>query len=87
MELWKLGDAGYMEINGTEYLLDQCHWHSPSEHTTNGKRFDMELHMVHLIPDANVKNNIIVVAYLYKIGKPDKFLSEVTALELILLMT
>ncbi|KAL6141909.1 hypothetical protein ACLB2K_060195 [Fragaria x ananassa] len=75
---WKLGDAGSVEINGTDYWLDQCHWHSPSEHTINGKRFDLELHMVHLIPDANVENNIVVVAYLYKIGKPDKFLSEVS---------
>ncbi|KAL6145756.1 hypothetical protein ACLB2K_056441 [Fragaria x ananassa] len=75
---WKLGDAGSMEINGTDYWLDQCHWHSPTEHTINGKIFDLELHMVHLIPDAKVENNIVVVAYLYKIGKPDKFLSEVS---------
>ncbi|KAL6174706.1 hypothetical protein ACLB2K_051352 [Fragaria x ananassa] len=75
---WKLGDAGSLEINGTDYWLDQGHWHSPSEHTINGKRFDLELHMVHLIPDANVENNIVVVANLYNIGKPDKFLSEVS---------
>ncbi|XP_004300792.1 PREDICTED: alpha carbonic anhydrase 7-like [Fragaria vesca subsp. vesca] len=75
---WKLGDAGSVEINGTDYWLIQGHWHSPSEHTINGKRFDLELHMVHLIPDANVENNIAVLAYLYKIGKPDKFLSEVS---------
>ncbi|PRQ43642.1 putative carbonic anhydrase [Rosa chinensis] len=75
---WNLGDAGSVEINGTDYLLQQCHWHSPSEHTIDGIRFDMELHMVHLIPDANVENNIVVVTYLYKLGKPDKFLSEVS---------
>lgn len=32
------GDAGKISINGTDYKLQQCHWHSPSEHTINGKR-------------------------------------------------
>ncbi|KAL6145753.1 hypothetical protein ACLB2K_056438 [Fragaria x ananassa] len=75
---WKLGAAGSVEINGTDYWLDQCHWHSPSEHTINGNRFDLELHMVHRIPGPNVGNNIVVVAYLYKTGKPDMFLSQVS---------
>ncbi|KAK9921016.1 hypothetical protein M0R45_029571 [Rubus argutus] len=75
---WNVGDAGSIEINGTDYFLQQCHWHSPSEHTIEGKRFDMELHMVHLIPDATVENNIVVVAYLYKVGKPDKFLLKLS---------
>lgn len=25
----------------------QFHFHSPSEHTVNGRRFDLELHIVH----------------------------------------
>jgi len=32
-------DAGSININGTEFFLHQCHWHSPSEHTINGRRF------------------------------------------------
>ena len=36
--MWK-GDAGKININGTDYKLIQCHWHSPSEHTFNGSRF------------------------------------------------
>jgi carbonic anhydrase len=39
MQLKWEGAAGSIEINGTEYLLKQCHWHSPSEHTINGKRY------------------------------------------------
>lgn len=42
--------------------------------------------MVHLIPDATVKNNIVVVAYLYKVGKPDKFLSKVKSPERLVLL-
>ncbi|EYU41598.1 hypothetical protein ABFS82_10G043300 [Erythranthe guttata] len=70
------GDAGSILINGTEFSLRYAHWHSPSEHTINGRRYDMELHMVHLNTDSNVTTKIAVVGILYKIGKPDKFLSK-----------
>lgn len=32
------GDAGSIQIDDTTYVLDQIHWHSPSEHTVNGRR-------------------------------------------------
>ncbi len=35
---WAGNAAGSIEINGTEYFLQQCHWHSPSEHTFDGRR-------------------------------------------------
>jgi carbonic anhydrase len=31
-----------------EFRLVQFHFHAPSEHTIDGKRFDMELHLVHM---------------------------------------
>ncbi|KAK9921025.1 hypothetical protein M0R45_029556 [Rubus argutus] len=79
------GDAGSIEINGIEYLLQQAHWHSPSEHSINDKRYDMELHMTYASPDLKVQNNIVVVAVLYKIGPPDAFLS--TLMKDVALMT
>ncbi|KAK1426060.1 hypothetical protein QVD17_14728 [Tagetes erecta] len=66
------GDAGSIIINNTIYALKQAHWHSPSEHTINGKRYDMELHMVHL----SVDNKIAVIAVLYNVGKSNHFLSK-----------
>lgn len=33
------GDAGGIEVNGSTYKLVQCHWHTPSEHTIDGKRY------------------------------------------------
>ncbi|KAI7724859.1 hypothetical protein M8C21_006973, partial [Ambrosia artemisiifolia] len=68
-----MGDAGSIIINDTEYALKQAHWHSPSEHTINGIRFDMELHMVHL----SIDNKIAVIAVLYRIGRPSHFLSKI----------
>ncbi|XAR69663.1 Carbonate dehydratase [Bertholletia excelsa] len=72
---WTVGEAGSARINGTEFFLEQGHWHSPSEHSINGRRYAMELHMVHLLPDHKGKNKAAVIAVLYRIGKPDRFLS------------
>ncbi|XP_062115138.1 alpha carbonic anhydrase 7-like [Humulus lupulus] len=69
---WDLGKAGSIKINGTEYFLHQCHWHSPSEHTINGRRYDMELHMVHMSQD----KKLAVIGVLYKLGCHDVFLSK-----------
>uniref|UniRef100_A0A2P2KGM8 Carbonic anhydrase n=1 Tax=Rhizophora mucronata TaxID=61149 RepID=A0A2P2KGM8_RHIMU len=67
------GGAGTIHINGTDYVLRQCHWHSPSEHTIDGQRFDLEAHMVHQSLDGKVA----VVGITYKIGRPDSFLSSI----------
>ncbi|MFQ6638891.1 hypothetical protein Gotur_014697 [Gossypium turneri] len=64
-------EAGAIEIKGTEYVLHQCHWHSPSEHTINGRRYDLELHMVHESADGKVA----VIGIMYKTGRQDSFLS------------
>ncbi|EOA27729.1 hypothetical protein CARUB_v10023883mg [Capsella rubella] len=64
------GPGSFM-VNGTdEYKLLQLHWHSPSEHTINGRRFALELHLVH----ENINGSLAVVTVLYKIGRPDSFL-------------
>lgn len=64
--------AGSLSINGTAYYLRQLHWHSPTEHAVNGRRYDMELHMVH----ESAKNKAAVIGVLYKIGSKDPFLHK-----------
>lgn len=44
-------------LNGTEYKLLQCHWHSPSEHTLNGNRFLSILLICILSPTIPVMSN------------------------------
>ncbi len=39
--------GSYAIINGQKYELKQFHFHIPSEHTLNGQKSDMELHLVH----------------------------------------
>ncbi|URE05289.1 bifunctional monodehydroascorbate reductase and carbonic [Musa troglodytarum] len=65
-------EAGGLWINGTEYALKQLHWHSPSEHTIDGRRYSLEMHMVHESTD----NKIAVVGILYTIGRHDPFLAK-----------
>ena len=36
-----------LELDGQRFRLAQYHFHAPSEHTLDGRRFPMELHAVH----------------------------------------
>ncbi|KAG6512853.1 hypothetical protein ZIOFF_030987 [Zingiber officinale] len=66
-------DVGYVVVEGKKYSLLQMHWHSPSEHTIDGERFPVELHLVH----KSVDGNITVVAVLYQFGRADPLLIQV----------
>lgn len=70
------GDAGSININGIDFYLQQFHWHSPSEHTINGRRYNLEMHMVHSSRQPNGNNKIAVVSFLFKIGFPDPLISK-----------
>lgn len=37
----------YTRISGRVYELLQFHFHTPSEHTFDGKHYPMEAHLVH----------------------------------------
>ncbi|KAB2098239.1 hypothetical protein ES319_A01G225400v1 [Gossypium barbadense] len=76
LQIHWLKSAGSIKINGTEYFLQQAHWHSPSEHAIDGRRYALEVHLVHQAKDPKVKHNLAVVGLLYKYGKPDAFLSK-----------
>jgi carbonic anhydrase len=40
-----------VEVEGTEYELDQFHFHAPSEHQVAGRSLPIEFHFVNLSPD------------------------------------
>jgi len=54
------------------YALKQFHFHTPSEHTINGKRFAMEVHVVH----QNKAGRMAIVALLFQEGSENKFLNS-----------
>ena len=46
-----------LKLGKLSYRLLQFHFHTPSEHTLNGKQFPMELHLVHASPQGNVSRS------------------------------
>ncbi len=54
----------WIEIAGNRYNLLQCHLHAPSEHTMDGKSFDMEMHLVH----RNEEGTLAVIGVLIERG-------------------
>lgn len=59
-------DPGSCEIvAGKRYELQQFHFHSPSEHTVDGRHFPMEMHLVH----KTAAGEVAVVAVLLQMGE------------------
>lgn len=58
-----------MIYDGGKYLLKQFHFHSPSEHTINGVRYPLELHMVHYDKDSG---EYLVFAIMAQQGDPSE---------------
>jgi len=44
-------EGSTMSVQGTTYHLRQFHFHSPSEHTVDGRAFPLEVHFVHQADD------------------------------------
>jgi len=66
--------AGEVEFQGQTYKLLQFHFHGKSEHTVNGKRYDLVAHFVH----QNVKTKqLLVVAVFFKEGKNNPVLDNI----------
>ncbi|CEE82558.1 A-type carbonic anhydrase [Xanthomonas citri pv. citri] len=60
-----LHDGGSMATGGKQYQALQLHFHHPSEHLLNGRRFPMEAHLVHQGPDGTLG----VLAIFFETGK------------------
>jgi carbonic anhydrase len=56
------------KVGSESYALRQYHFHSPSEHTVNGRHFPMEMHMVHLSED----EKLAVIGVFIKEGRHNK---------------
>jgi carbonic anhydrase len=66
------GDA--LEMDGRKYPLKQFHFHHPSEHLVEGKRFAMEAHFVHAAED-----RLAVVGVLLVAGKPNPVFKKIVS--------
>lgn len=61
-----------VKIDGELFILQQLHFHAPSENTLAGKHFPLEMHLVH----RNAKNETAVLAVMFDTGKPNPELQK-----------
>lgn len=55
-------EGGTLHLGNREYALKQLHFHHPSEHLVDGKRFAMEAHFVHAGTDGLAVIGVLLVA-------------------------
>ena len=60
-------EADSLTIAGESFPLLQYHFHSPSEHTLGGRRFPMEMHLVH----KSAKGRLAVIGVFIEEGEPN----------------
>lgn len=56
------GDKGFCDYGNHHFEATEFHFHSPSEHTFNGKHFPLEMHIVH----HDKAHNTAVIAVLFE---------------------
>lgn len=60
-------DGGGIVLDVGAYQLAEAHTHNPSEHTIDGERFALEMHLVH----RTESGDIAVVGVLFREGEPN----------------
>jgi carbonic anhydrase len=60
-------------IGGTSYVLQQFHFHHPSEHLLSGKPFDIECHFVH----RSAAGDIAVIGVFMRPGETNRALQPI----------
>ena len=63
--IYNFEEGDYITLNDKKYDLIHIHFHEASEHTINGIRYPLEMHLVHV----SKNNRIAVLAVLAKEGK------------------
>ncbi|OYU75116.1 MAG: carbonate dehydratase [Alphaproteobacteria bacterium PA3] len=66
-------DGGYATIDGERFDLVQFHFHTPSEHTIDGRNYPMEVHFVH----KNAEGRLAVIGVLMMPGGENPLFSTI----------
>ena len=67
-------EGNTLDVGERRYALKQFHFHHPSEHLVEGKRFAMEVHFVHAGADGMAVVGVLVVA-----GKPNAMFKKIVS--------
>ncbi|MEX1131649.1 MAG: carbonic anhydrase family protein [Flavobacteriales bacterium] len=66
-------EGSTLKLGGNTYHLKQFHFHTPSEHTVDGKHTPMEMHMVHASDDGK----LAVVSVMIEEGKANENFAKI----------
>lgn len=68
---WK---GGFLYIDDVLYELRETQFHTPSEHTINGKKYPLEMQMIH---NSSENGGMVILSILFKLDKKgNKFLDQ-----------
>ena len=65
-------EVGGIRLGDESYQVVEAHFHNPSEHTVEGRRFALETHLVH-----RRESEIAVVGVLYRLGSANAAIQAV----------
>lgn len=70
-----LATEKYGAVDST-FQLESIHFHTPAEHLIAGKRYDLEMHLVHRAKakadKESIGNTMAVIAFLFDVERYDK---------------
>ena len=66
-------DGGGIVLDGRTFQVAEAHTHNPSEHTLEGERFALEIHLVH----RDESGRIAVVGVLFREGEANPAIQEI----------
>ncbi|MCB9744465.1 MAG: carbonic anhydrase family protein [Alphaproteobacteria bacterium] len=68
---WTVSGENYLMVDGLRWDLEQFHLHADSEHTVQGQRFPMEVHLVHRNDNSTVDTSddlLLVMGALFEVS-------------------
>jgi carbonic anhydrase len=71
-------------LDGSVYVAEEIVFHTPSEHTLNGKRYEMEMQIIHYGQSAGDIAKQVILSFLFekKAGVYNKFMDDVDFFDL-----
>lgn len=66
-------DGDTLRLDGNAFVLQQFHFHAPSENRIDGKSYPLEVHFVH----SDAKGELAVVAVMFKAGEANPVIADI----------
>ena len=68
-------ESSFITVEGKRYQFKQFHFHYPSEHTIDGKKYPLEMHLVH--QEEETDNLVVLGVFIEEGAAANPFLEKV----------